>query len=234
LGPNHPLAATGLSNWGRVLQAQGKYHEAREYFRRALAAAEQRATSDPYDTAWVLSRFALLEFDARDYGAAEALADRALAIQRAMAGGGTAPETARTMTTVAEARVFRGDAASAEPLLRSALEILKTKLPPRYPPITAAQIRLGEALTAQGDAVSAEPILREALASAYAPPFRLPSWQVGEAEAALGWCLGALGRPNDAQRLLEQSQPKLVADPRPIFRLQAAAHLERLVVKARS
>jgi tetratricopeptide (TPR) repeat protein len=162
------------------------------------------------------------------------LADRALVVQRALDGGGTAPETARTMTTLAEARVFRGDPAGAEPLLRSALDILQAKLPRRYPPITAAQIRLGEVLTAKGDAASAEPILRDALASAYTPPFRIPSWQVGEAEAALGWCLGALGRAEDAQRLLERSQAKLIADPRPIFRLQAAAHLEQLVVRARS
>jgi hypothetical protein len=71
----------------------------------------------------------------------------------------------------------------------------------------------------------AEPILRQALASAYAPPFRVPAWQVGEAESALGWCLSVLGRGPEARRLLLQSQNKLVSDPRPIYRKQASTHL---------
>jgi serine/threonine-protein kinase len=228
LGPNHTLTLTGLGNWARVLQAQGEYDEARTYFQRALGIAQQPTSTDTFHASWVLSRFALLEFDARNYSAAEGLAERALAMQRAIIGGGTAPETAKTMITLAEARVFQGDPASAEPILRSALEILKAKFPPRSPPVTAAQMRLGEALTAKGDALAAEPILREALASAYAPPFRIPSWQVGEAESALGWCLGALGRVEEAQGLLERAQQKLLADPRPIFRIESAAHLRSL------
>jgi hypothetical protein len=68
---------------------------------------------------------------------------------------------------------------------------------------------------------AAEPILRNALASAYAPPFRIPAWQVGEAESALGWCLHALGDTREAQRLLQLSQNKLLSDPRPIYRKRA-------------
>ena len=226
LGSSHPLAMSGLSNWGRVLQAQGKYSEARRYFQRALAIAEQ--SSDTYSTTRVLFNLAVLEFDSGNYRRAEELARRTLSMQKTIAGGDTAPDTALTMITLAETRVFQGDPASAEPVLRNALEILKQKLPEDYPAVTTAKIRLGEVLTAEGKAASAEPILRSALASVYAPPFRIPVWQVGEAESALGFCLVVLDHPQEARRLLQQSQNKLVSDPRPVFRLQAADHLKRV------
>jgi Flp pilus assembly protein TadD len=122
--------------------------------------------------------------------------------------------------------------ASAEAVVRRAVEILKAKLPAKYPAVTTAEVRLGQALTAEGRASEAKPILREALASAYAPPFRIPDWQVGEAESALGWCLGSLGRTDEARRLLVQIQKKLANDPRTVFRKQAAVHLSQLAALA--
>jgi tetratricopeptide (TPR) repeat protein len=222
--------ATSLSNWARVLQAQGKYNDARRYFEQALAITQQQPDIDAYKSTRILWRYALLEFDSGHYSRAEELAGRALKIQRAMRGGETAPDTAWTMITLAGARAFQGDAASAEPLLRGALMILKTKLPAGYPAVTTAEVRLGEALTAEGKPAAAEPILRHALASAYAPPFRIPAWQVGEAESALGWCLHALGDAREAQRLLQLSQNKLVSDPWPTYRKQANTRLKALAL----
>jgi serine/threonine-protein kinase len=226
LGPNHPLRVTGLRNWGRVLQEKGQYSEARRYFRRALASIQP---PDTYRSTRIYYYLALLEFDAGRYVEAEALAKQTLSAQREVVGGESAPDTAWTLIALGESRVFQRDPQGAEPLLRQALEIFEKKLPPRYPPIMRAQIRLGEALVAEGKAPVAEPILREALASAYSPPFPIPAWQVGEAESAQGWCLAALGRRQEAQKLLEQSQKKLMADPTPIFRKQAAARLESLI-----
>jgi hypothetical protein len=80
-------------------------------------------------------------------------------------------------------------------------------------------------------AAAAEPILRQALASAYAPPFRIPTWHVDEAESALGWCLTVLGQRQEAQRFLQQSQNKLVFDPRSIYPKQASTHLKALTGK---
>jgi tetratricopeptide (TPR) repeat protein len=229
LGQTH--LTTSLSNWASVLQAQGKYNDVRQYFERALAITQQRPNINAYRATRILSRYALLEFDSGHYSRTEELAGRALKIQRAMRGGETAPDTALTMITLGQARIFQGDAAKAEPLLRGALMILKTKLPPGYPSVTTAEVRLGEALTAEGKPAAAEPILRNALASAYAPPFRIPAWQVGEAENALGRCLHALGDTREAQRLLQLSQNKLAFDPRPIYRKQATARLKALVLR---
>jgi tetratricopeptide (TPR) repeat protein len=227
LDPSNVLVVTAYTNWGHALGAEGRYAEARPYLQRALETAKHQAGS--YMLSRVLYNFALLEFDSKNYQAAEEKSNAALFLQGAMPRGQDAPDTALTMITLGEARRFRGDPASAEPILRQALDILKNRLPLRYPPVMTAQIRLGEALTAEGKAAEAEPLLREALASAYSPPFRIPAWQVGEAESALGWCLAALGRTQMATKFLEQSQRKLLNDPRPVFRTQAAVHLKNLL-----
>jgi serine/threonine-protein kinase len=227
LGPTHPFAVTRLTNWGRVLGAKGKYAEARSYFERALRTAEGQADRNYY-MGWVLSRFAVLEFDAGDYRAAETLAQRALASEHAIVGGDTAPNTAMTMVTLAEARLFEGNPLEAETILRRSVAMLRSKLPGNYPPVAMTEVRLGEALTAAGKAAEGEPILRRAFASTSAPPFQIPVWQAGEAESALGWCLAVRGRTEEAYKLLQSSQPKLMNDPRRIFRKQAAAHFTAL------
>jgi tetratricopeptide (TPR) repeat protein/predicted Ser/Thr protein kinase len=228
LDPSNVLVVSAYSNWGRVLQAEGRYAEARQYFQRALDMARVQAGST-YNVARVLYNLALLEFDDGDYRAAEQNAMRSLSLARALYGGETAPDTAITMITLAEARLFQGDAASAEPILRQAFDIVKKKLPLRYPPVMMAEIRLGEALTAERKAAEAEPLLREALASAYTPPFRIPAWQVGEAESALGWCLAVNGHPQEGIKFLRASQQKLLNDPRPMLRKQAAVHLQAML-----
>jgi hypothetical protein len=45
----------------------------------------------------------------------------------------------------------------------------------------------------------------------------------------LEWCLVALGRTQAATKFLKQSQRKLLNDPRPIFRRQAAFQLKTLL-----
>jgi serine/threonine-protein kinase len=228
MDPSNVLVVTAYSNWGDVLQAEGKYAEANRYFQRALDTVQRQAGAT-YSAARVLYKIALLEFDQGNYQAAEETAARSLALARALNGGETAPDTALTMIALAEARRFRGDPAGSEPILRQALDILRKKLPSQYPPVVTAEIRVGENLVAEGKAAEAAPVLRQALASVYAPPFRIPAWQVGEAESALGWCLAELGRRQEAMQFLQQSQRKLMNDPRPIFRKQAAVHLRNLL-----
>jgi tetratricopeptide (TPR) repeat protein len=120
LGQTH--LTTSLSNWASVLQAQGKYNDARQYFERALAITQQQPNINAYKATRILSKYALLEFDSGHYSRTEELAGRALKIQRAMRGGETAPDTALTMITLAQARIFQGDGANAEPAARSSYD----------------------------------------------------------------------------------------------------------------
>ena len=46
LGPDHTNAGTSINNLGLVLQAQGKYDEARRHYERALAIREKALGPD--------------------------------------------------------------------------------------------------------------------------------------------------------------------------------------------
>jgi len=229
LGPNSPLIAISLDEWGRVLQAKADYQGAETSFRQSLDMLNGTAGSESWMVEQVLSDFSKLQLDRADYASAESYADRALEMSRKL-GREDSPQIAESLSEIALARELRGDAASAEPMLRSALEIRERLLPPRYPAIVAAETRLGEALTAEGKAAMAEPILREAVDSAHHGPFALLDWQVGEAESALGVCLARLGERNEAAKLLSGSHAALAAYPRQslrrwILKLRTSAHL---------
>jgi len=116
LDPSNVLVISAFNSRGRLLQAQGRYFEARRDFQRALDTAQHQA-GNTYTAARVLYNFALLEFDAGDYRAAEEKAERSLSMARAINGGETAPDTAFTMMTLAESRLLQGDPASAEAIL---------------------------------------------------------------------------------------------------------------------
>jgi tetratricopeptide (TPR) repeat protein len=133
-------------------------------------------------------------------------------------GGDEHPDVATSLTDVAVAREFQGDAAGAEPLLRNALEIRKKLLPPSHPAIIAAETRLGEALTYEGKPQLAETILREAVNSAHNEPFPLLPWQVAEPQNALGFCLARLGHTSEAENLLQNSRTSLQSYPEPGLR----------------
>jgi tetratricopeptide (TPR) repeat protein len=138
------------------------------------------------------------------------------------------PEYAVSLIQVAEIRLYQKDARTAEPRLRQALEIRRKRLSAGHPDIATAEVRLGEALLAEKEPQQAEPVLKQAVDAVTHAPFRLPAWQVAEAEAAYGVCLQDLGRTGEGARLLEESRAALAWDPRPAFRADPTARLRRL------
>ncbi len=134
----------------------------------------------------------MLAMDRGDYAHAEQMADKALQMQRRL-GGDKNPDDASSMIVLGLARSLRNDLAGAEPVLRQALGIRKDLFPPGHVQIIGAEIRLGEVLASEGKIGEAEPILREAATAAHQSPFRLPAWQVAEADNALGACLARAG-----------------------------------------
>jgi tetratricopeptide (TPR) repeat protein len=142
--------------------------------------------------------------------------------------GANAPAVPSALIELAEARRAIGDHEGGVRLIRRALDIRRKRLPHDHPDIGEAEVPLGRVLIAQGKAAEAEPLLQRALEYAQRPPFRLPIWQVGDAEAAFGWCTGALGRTSAAQALLRRAQAKLVNHPRPRHRLEASRYLQEL------
>ena len=223
-GEKNAALAGVESNWGRLLAAKGDRAGARQYFQKALDTLRRADAFTSWPASQVLVNLGLLEFDGRNYVAAETFQRQALEMRRTL-GGEDTPGMASALLDLAESQLFEGYPRNALPLLRKALEIRRNRFAPTHPALIAAQVRLGEALIATGESRQAEPLLREALASARTVPFQLLSWQVAEAESALAACLMALGRSKEAEPLTHQSQTGLAAHPRPAFRQAAATRL---------
>ena len=217
LGEAHPHTAAARNNLARLMQAKGNYAGAETEYWNALEAF--RATSGPvsWQVAQVLDNLSRLEFDRRNYAAAQKFAEQSRAMLEKVQGGDS-PIMAGVLTELGEARLFQNDAGGAEPLLRQSLEIRRRKYAPGHTAIISAQVRLGEALLAEHRPADAEPILRAALDAARAAPFTLLPWQRAEVESALGACLRDVGRPVEAEKLLESSSTDLRTHPRPVFR----------------
>jgi eukaryotic-like serine/threonine-protein kinase len=208
-----------VKNWGLFLQEKGDYAGAEKSDKAALQTAIKAAGPSSWQVERILAGLGELEFDRGHYAAAESYARQALDLSRKLGGEGN-PEIATVLIDLAEDRVFQKDSATAEPMLREAVRIREEKLNPGNPPIITAEVRLGEDLTLEAKAAEAEPTLRKALNSLKSEPFRVPRWQIAEAESALGACLVALKNP-DGEKMLRESQADLGADPRPAFRIPA-------------
>jgi eukaryotic-like serine/threonine-protein kinase len=217
-GPRHPLVATTVLNWGRLLQAKKDYSGAADNFQLSLDVQLETIGRESWRVEAVYDNFARLQLDRRDYPRAESYARQALQLSRKL-GGDENPAVATSLTEIALAREFRGDVAGSVPLFREALEILKKRLPPTYPAVISSETRLGEALTADGKADIAEPILRDAVASAHNPPFSLLRWQVAEPENALAACLAKLGHRDAASALAKKSRSGLKSYPESALRI---------------
>jgi len=137
------------------------------------------------------------------------------------------PDPSASLTNLALTRAAQPDPASAEPLLRRALDIRKKELSPGHPSIIATEVRLGEVLVDEGKVAEAEPLLREAVASIHAVPFPLVPWQVTEAEIALGDCLAFRGRATEAAPLLRDADARLKGYPQATLRREILARAAR-------
>lgn len=212
---------SATKNWGLYLQEKGDYSEAEKSDKDALETAIKIGGPSTYYVERIEAGLGELEFDRGQYAGAETYTRQALDLSRKL-GGEDSPEFASVLIDLGEDRVFQKDPASAEPMLREALRIRKEKFNPGSPPVVTAQVRLGEDLILEGKTAEAEPLLRDSLHSLKSEPFRVPVWEIAEAESALGACLAAVKNP-EGEKLLRSSQSDLATDPRPAFRHPASA-----------
>jgi eukaryotic-like serine/threonine-protein kinase len=220
LDPRHPYHTTTLLNWAALRHADARFAEADAFLRKALAL-----TNDRERAASITLTLGAVELDRGRRAEALKLDARALEMYTELKGEHS-PAVASALIELSEARLSIGDHTGAGSVARRAVEIRRSRLPPDHPNITRAEVQLGRALVAQGMAAEAEPLLKRAVQFVRNPPFRLPSWHVGEAEAALGWCLGELGRTSEAETLLRAAHGKLMTHPRPRDRGEADRRLE--------
>jgi CHAT domain-containing protein/tetratricopeptide (TPR) repeat protein len=98
-GPAHSNTASGLSILGAVFLKEGKYGDAEEQFREALAIYEKRSGPDSVNTASALNNLALVLERLGDYRGAELLLRRSYGILVKKLGPNN-PDTATTMSNL--------------------------------------------------------------------------------------------------------------------------------------
>jgi tetratricopeptide (TPR) repeat protein len=148
-------AADAAMFLGQSLYQQGKYRQSAE-------AYEEAAARRPED-GMVLNNLGLSWADAGEYGKAETLYRRALAINEKALGSGHY-RVATNLSNLANLRQDKGDYAAAEPLFRRALAIDEKALGPDHPTVSTDLNNLAGLLQDRGDYTAAEPLYRRALA----------------------------------------------------------------------
>lgn len=163
----------------------------------------------------------LMRADQGRYVDAEQLERQALAMRQKFTGE-EGPDVAASLINLALVRSLQRDPASAETLLKQALEIRQKELSAGHPAIISTEVRLGEMLIDEGKIAEAETLLRKAVGDIHAVPFPLTSWQVAEAEIALGCALAKNAHSAEGERLLHDPEARLKGYP------EAALHQQIL------
>jgi|GEM_PF-2693129 len=157
-------------DWGAVYPLLRDLHgdlledtlvEARQAGDRKVRQAE-RSPEDP-DLATALNRLSLLLQALHDYGPAQLLCERALAIQEA-ALGPDHPETAACLNNLGNLYQAQRDYAAAQPLFERALAIQEAALGPDHPLVAASLNNLALLLQELGDLGTARSLFERSLA----------------------------------------------------------------------
>jgi CHAT domain-containing protein len=163
---SRPLASS-LGNLANVYASQGKYAEAAELHKRALAILEKALGPSHPNVALVLISLAVVRRHQGKYAEAEALLQRALAIQE-QTFGPNHPDVALILNNLANVRRDQGKYAEAEALLKRSLAIREQGLGPNHPDVVQSLNNLAGAYQSAGKADLALASSRKATAAVIA------------------------------------------------------------------
>jgi serine/threonine-protein kinase len=210
LGEVHPYTATVSNNLAFVLRDRGQYDEAERLFRSALDIDYRLYGREHPNVATVLNNLASVLAAKGDYDESERRSQESLSMFRRVYGDDDwrVGMVQGALAGVLSARRDPG----AEALYREALARLERSLTPVHPTLEPVLIGLGHYLTVKGSAGEAEPLLRRALGTRLTRlGERHP--RTAEAQVRLGVCLAALGKTEEARKLLVAGHARLREEP---------------------
>jgi tetratricopeptide (TPR) repeat protein len=162
-GVNHANYGAALNDLAMVYEAQGKYVDAEELFKRALAIYEKtRGASQPI-VANTINNLAAVYDEQGKYADAEGLYKRALAIREKTLGK-EHPDVAHTLHNLGVVYEEQGKYADAEGLFKRALAILEKTLGKEHPDIASTLNNLASVYRERGKYADAEGLYKRALA----------------------------------------------------------------------
>jgi tetratricopeptide (TPR) repeat protein len=156
------LASNVMRQLGTLLRAKGRYGEAEQVYRHALASAEKSLEADHPEVAGGLTFLGQLLWDTNRCAEAEPLMRRALALGEKKFGPDR-PEIATSLIILAHLLTDSGRSAEAEPLIRRALAIEETNVVPNDRHVANRLSHLAGLLYATQRFAEAEALWRRAL-----------------------------------------------------------------------
>ena len=161
LGATHASTATSMGNLALVLNAKGDRAAAERLFRDAVEVHRHTVGESHPNYAGGLHNLANVLYDEGRFEEALALTTEAVRIVRPVLRPDH-PKLMTYMVSVARAQIANGQAAAAEPALRSVLEVRRRLYQAGDWRIAQVQSLLGASLSAQRKYAEAEPLLLEA------------------------------------------------------------------------
>ena len=202
-GTNHRSYAGTLSELGVVYWSQGKYAEAEEFHKRALALREKVLGLNHPETAQALNRLALVYKDQGKYTEAEMLYKRALAIYES-APGVNREDVALVLNNLAALYWPQRRFAEQESLDRRALAIREKALGVNQPEVARSLLNLAVAVRDQGRFAEAEELFNRAL-TIYEKVLGPNHPEVARTFDNLADAYQSQGRYSDAERLFKRA-----------------------------
>jgi non-specific serine/threonine protein kinase/serine/threonine-protein kinase len=220
------LEADFTRRLGTALRMQGRFDEAESQLQDALRQQRSLHGEIHLDVSDILVQLGQLENGRRNPARAEALFRDALEIMRQATRDRYIDIFA--LVGIATARELQGDTASAEPMLRESLAIMRAVRPEGDGQVVLAQLWLGAILCAAGKEAEGEAELRAASAAFEGNP--TISLVRHRLQGALGDCTRRQSRYAEAEPLLLASQEGINVDPgaTPQHKKQAVGRLMAL------
>jgi hypothetical protein len=215
------LDAESVYLW--VLANRGEATRAAQLKRKNVANYERALSPYARDTITELGNLALILIRSREYVDAEQTAQET--VRRFEHVGLADSESAfLTIAVQAEARFFNGDAAGAQAVAAGALPQAIKVHGPTFHSTLRIQSYLARSLAEQGQLEKAEPLARDTMVQRHAT---LPTNHVNTAISTLilGRILVKLGRPDEAQPLLESARSCFRKNPVSLAELAAECEI---------
>lgn len=199
----HAVLASTLHNLGRLSHDLGKLSEAEELLREALELRRRLLGRDHVETARTLNALAGVLLQRGDLRSAEECVVEYLAAARKFFAGDH-EDVARALHNLAFVMHAGKRFEAAEPVYREAIEMRRKLSGQGHAELTYSLLGLGGLYMDRDEPVRAEPLFREAVQISR-EAFPEGHWMTASFEGALGQCLTAQRRFEDAEPYLLHS-----------------------------
>jgi len=206
----HPSLGIIQSNYASLLLSRGRYEEAEEVQKNALAVHREHLGEGSIDVALGTAKLGRVLMEQGRLDEAGSLLEEGLAEIRALHDP-PHPYTAQTQVHLGRLRLRQGRLDDAERRLTGARRQTEAVFPEGHANRSGPLLGLARVRMARGDAGSAEPLLRESL-SLRQDAFGPDHWGVAWVQSVLGRCLAEQGRMDEAASLLASGVETLRAE----------------------